>query len=184
MSRGARVQITGRSLRESTFRVALHGDGSDSFVHRDDFRRLTMGISNSLSITGVMDDGESLDWAIANAAMERFYQQGDSALVSWSDSICAQTFNGNDLKPSVVASSLNKLFKLDSGDDRFHVDSAEFHAAMQEEQRLRSGGSYGYGSAGFNVGLIGGSASGGGGAHHHKRRPRALGTQRQLLLHT
>jgi len=143
-----------------------------------------MGISNSLSITGVMDDGESLDWAIANAAMERFYQQGDSALVSWSDSICAQTFNGNDLKPSVVASSLNKLFKLDSGDDRFHVDSAEFHAAMQEEQRLRSGGSYGYGSAGFNVGLIGGSASGGGGAHHHKRRPRALGTQRQLLLHT
>lgn len=110
-------------IKDTDLYAKLNGGGSDTYVTRDDLRRLSQSAATQLRAIQIIEDRDSFDEALFRelitgsttvSADEAFFnsQQGQ------------HTYNSDDLKPSVITDNLKKTFDYDSGKDQWSLSTS------------------------------------------------------------
>jgi hypothetical protein len=105
--------ITDR-IKDTDLYAKLNGNGSETYVSRDDVRRLTQSASVQLSAIQIIEDRASFDDALFRGLVQ------SSTTVSADEAF----FNSDDLKPSVLTEKLSKEFTYDSGKDQWSLNTS------------------------------------------------------------
>lgn len=112
------VQVSMKDLRKSSLFAKLNGLGSNEvYVHRDDLRTLSEGISTVIQVSGVLEAPERIDESLFTDILNRLTKPVSTK--SFDENKWRSTFNADDLRPDVITKRLNKDFKKDTGKDQW-----------------------------------------------------------------
>jgi hypothetical protein len=110
------IRISYTDLRKSALYNRLDGlKSSEAFVHRDDLRQLTEGISKSIDVDGIIEDPHRFDADVAERILSAMTSTTNTALAQFDAKKWEATYNSDDLKPDVIEKTLNKTFTFDQG---------------------------------------------------------------------
>lgn len=117
------VSVVADKIKSTELYVKLVGDGGETFVHRNDLRRLTQSAAAQLSATAIIEDQASFDYALFSGLINS--ARTVPADEKWfDDNQGKHTYNEEDLRPSHIQSYLNKVFTKDQGSDQWKVNTS------------------------------------------------------------
>src|ERR1700674_1677642 len=113
------TSISSEKLKDTDLYVKLSGKGDVAYVSRDDLRKLSQAASSRLEAISIIEDRASFDAVLFNSLIQASKTvTADEAF--FNDQRGKQTYNADDLKPSVITKQLNKLFTKESGTDQWN----------------------------------------------------------------
>ena len=114
------IKINRADFRSSDLYAKLNGLGTTSvYVHRDDFRRLSEGMSTKIAVNAVIEAPEKFDQAFADRVLSDFGQTVTADLAAFGEQKWRSTYNGDDLKTDVITKELNKMFTKDETEEQW-----------------------------------------------------------------
>jgi len=119
------VEVKRSELRTSALFAALNGlpGGVEKYVHRDDARSLSEGISTSLAVSGIIENPDELDKTLLEKVLSTFSTDARANLETFDDEKWKSTYNSDDLKPDVITSQLEKMFTKTEGQDEWKYNA-------------------------------------------------------------
>ncbi len=110
-------------IKDTDLYVKLNGGGSETYVARDDLRRLTQTAASQLKVIQIIEDNESFDELLFKGLIE------SSQIVSANEEFFnteqgKQTYDAEDLRPSVINSKISKQFDYDQGKDEWSLSTS------------------------------------------------------------
>lgn len=107
-----RVSVSYRDLKNTALYEALDGLGTTAtFVHRDDLRKLVEESRSELTISKTLESPEKLDNALLRDILEKMAVKQNVASAAFDAEKFKATYNAEDLAPTTITESLNKMFK-------------------------------------------------------------------------
>ncbi|WP_342087723.1 tail fiber protein [Dyadobacter sp. OTU695] len=113
-----RCSVKYSDLIKSNLYVKLFGDEKNSsrFVHRDDLRELTRNTSSTMDAKCQIEAPDRFNQSIYEQMLNKFNQKTASDLKNIE---FASTYKAEDLEPTIVSKTLNKMFEKEDGTDQW-----------------------------------------------------------------
>ena len=119
------VHIKYSDLENSALYAALHGLGtSETYVHRDDLRRLSENIHSQIGIDGIIEAPEQFDSTVFDKILNIMTTKTETAAAQFNAQKWQATYNGQDLAPDEIAKKLDKEFTWDEGSKTFKFNAS------------------------------------------------------------
>ena len=110
-------------IKDTDLYAKLNGNGSETYVSRDDLRRLTQSASTQLSTIQIIEDRASFDDALFRGLVESSTTvSADEAFFNSEQG--KHTYDAEDLKPSILTEKLSKEFTYDSAKDQWSLNTS------------------------------------------------------------
>lgn len=136
------TSISTEKLKDTDLYAKLSGKGDAAYVSRDDLRKLSQAASSKLKAISIIEDRANFDTVLFNSLLEASKTvTADDAF--FNDQRGKQTYNADDLKPSVITKQLNKLFTKETGKDQWNfATSAEAGGSFLDIIKADAKGSF------------------------------------------
>ena len=116
------IEVTSADIKQSKLRAALNGLGTNEvFVRRWDLLILSESVRSVLSYRGEIENPKRFDETLASKLIAK--AEGKALLVTkpFDKVKWEATYNGDDLKPTVLTKMLNKAFEYDASTKHFKL---------------------------------------------------------------
>lgn len=114
------VSLKMKQLKNSSLYTHLNGLPTESparYIHRDDFRKLSEQVLQTIELNIILADPERFKDDVVTQLMENWKTTEDAAQF---DALkFASTYNADDLKPDVLTKTLDKMFEYNEVDKHY-----------------------------------------------------------------
>lgn len=114
------VTVKFSDMKNTKLFAALNGLGTnETYVHRDDLRKLVDNSSSELAIVAQLEAPEKFDSILFKDILEKMTAKQNMTSAAFDAQKLKSTYNAADLTPDAVTKSLNKIFKKNEAKDQW-----------------------------------------------------------------